>query len=339
MDSEGSLGSSGFLYYLLGLLVLSPMVLPSSVLAMGATALAYPMTPVVYAKFFAAGGICCCVSHSVAVPLDVVKTRQQSDPARYSDPETGKPLGIVGTVLQIVREEGAGMLLQGLGSTLVGYLIQGAFKYGLWEVFKATLGFGAAEGVVRVLILVGAAFAAEMVASTLLCPFERARIRLVADPGFAEGLLPALSRLAREEGVVQGLFGDGLAPTLVKMTAYTTAQLTTFTLVSEALSGALPPDVPRLAFTIPSSLIAGFVASIASQPGDTLQTCTSSRLKLSGECPVDVDTVAAPSLFDIAQKLGPGGLFTGWQARLVQMEVIVVTQLLVYDTIKSAVGL
>jgi solute carrier family 25 phosphate transporter 3 len=231
------------------------------------------------------------------------------------------------------------MLLQGLGSTAAGYLLQGAFKYGLWEVFKSFLGFNSAIGVVRIVVLVVAAFAAELIASTLLCPFERARIKLVSDPSYADGLPKALSRLLQEDGVAKGLFGDGLAPTLVKMTAYTVAQLTTFTLVSEALSGALPADVPRLAFTLPSSVTAGFVASIASQPGDTLQTCTSTKTKLSEQCPVDVASGGPPSLLELALALGAEGLFTGWQARLVQMEVIVVTQLLVYDTIKSLVGL
>ena len=128
------------------------------------------------------------------------------------------------------------MLLQGLGSTAAGYLVQGAFKYGMWEVFKSALGYSAAVGSAKIAVLVGAAFAAECMASTLLTPFERARIKLVADPSYAEGLLPALSRLLKEDGPLKGLFGDGLLPTLIKMTAYTTAQLTTFTLVSEALA-------------------------------------------------------------------------------------------------------
>jgi len=302
--------------------------------------LATPLTASAVAKFFAAGGICCCISHAVAVPVDVVKTRQQSDPTRYQDAATGQPLGIAETAARIAREEGPGMLLQGLGSTSAGYLVQGAFKYGLWEVFKAALGFNVAVGAGRVLVLVLSAFAAETVASTLLCPFERARIRLVSDPGFADGLLPALGRLLREKGVAEGLFGDGLAPTLVKMTAYTTAQLTTFTLVSEALATVLPADLPRLACTLPSSVAAGLVASVASQPGDTLQTCASAGAAPAEECPVEPGRLgAAPSLLELAAELGPAGLFVGWQARLLQMELIVVTQLLVYDFIKSLVGL
>jgi len=41
----------------------------------------------------------------------------------------------------------------------------------------------------------------------------------------------------------------------------------------------------------------------------------------------------------MAQLLGWGGLFSGWKARLLQVEIIVVTQLLIYDGLKQAIGL
>ena len=44
-------------------------------------------------------------------------------------------------------------------------------------------------------------------------------------------------------------------------------------------------------------------------------------------------------LITVAQDLGVTGLFRGTQARLLQMIVIVVVQLLVYDSVKSFVGL
>ncbi|CAE8586765.1 unnamed protein product [Polarella glacialis] len=126
------------------------------------------------------------------------------------------------------------------------------------------------------------------------------------------------------------------------MTAYTTAQLTTFSLTSEFFSGQLPLDAPRLLATLPAALLAGFVASIASQPGDTLQTCTSADGGAE-DCPVDPSSSESlsgpPSALDLALKLGWSGLFTGWEARLLQMEVIVVTQLQVYDAVKHEVGL
>ena len=44
-------------------------------------------------------------------------------------------------------------------------------------------------------------------------------------------------------------------------------------------------------------------------------------------------------LLATAARLGPGGLYVGTQARLAQMLLIVVVQLVANDSIRSAVGL
>ena len=100
------------------------------------------------------------------------------------------------------------MLLQGLGPTAAGYAIQGGLKYGLYELFKSTLTsiFAPLGGALPLAPLLAAAAAAELIASTALCPYEAARIRLVADPSFATGLGAALQRLVRENGMA-GVFG------------------------------------------------------------------------------------------------------------------------------------
>jgi solute carrier family 25 phosphate transporter 3 len=302
-------------------------------------------------KIFLAGGTGCCLSHAAAIPFDVVKTRQQSSPMRYSHSGTGKPLGTRATGRQIVREEGFWALLQGIGPTLVGYGVQGAVKYSLWEVFKVIFGFDSATGCGKVLVLVAAAFVAEIFASALLCPFERLRIRLVADPAFSRGGLPQLTKALSEDGFRKTLYGKGLGSMLIKQTAYTVAKLTVFTLISDSLRyywtdpGAylcqLSKTVlfPRMAVTLLASLLAGIVAGIASQPGDTLMTCMSTDSTLREACPVDAKTGGPPGTLQMAHALGWEGLFTGWRARLIHVEVIVVTQLFIYDAIKHAVGL
>ena len=52
------------------------------------------------------------------VPLDVLKTRLQTDPGRYA--------GLLDAAWKVTQTEGVGMLLQGLGPTAAGYAIQGA---------------------------------------------------------------------------------------------------------------------------------------------------------------------------------------------------------------------
>jgi len=56
---------------------------------------------------------------------------------------------------------------------------------------------------------------AELFADIALCPLEAARIRLVAQPGYAPGVGGALARLAQEEGVARVLYA-GFGPMLFK---------------------------------------------------------------------------------------------------------------------------
>lgn len=337
----------------LAVMALIPTALPSAAMTLTSTAPELATVPQVLsfdtvAKFCFAGGAGCCISHASATPLDVVKTRQQYDPLRYRHQSTGQPLSVLATGLQIMREEGPGMLLQGLGATAVGYLVQGGLKYSLWEIFKVCLGYGVASGGWRIFVLVVAAFGADLFASLALCPFERSRIRLVSDPNFATGPLPAFLRLLREDGIIGGLYGEGMVATLLKQQAYTIAKLTTFTVVLEALASSLwLAASPRLLLTVVSSLLAGFVAAIVSQPFDTLQVstsvCGSSDPSIRLGCPVDFDSegdsLGPPTALSIARALGLKGLFKGWRARLLQVEVIVVSQLIIYDCIKNSVGL
>ena len=61
-------------------------------------------------------------------PLDVVKCNMQTDPTKY--PSIGRGFAIT------VKEQGLAGLVRGWSPTLVGYSIQGAGKFGLYEYFK-----------------------------------------------------------------------------------------------------------------------------------------------------------------------------------------------------------
>lgn len=62
-----------------------------------------------YVKAAAAGGVCCSVTHGAVCPIDVVKTRMQLDPAKYSQ-------GMVSAFRQVVSAEGMGVLATGTRS-------------------------------------------------------------------------------------------------------------------------------------------------------------------------------------------------------------------------------
>jgi solute carrier family 25 phosphate transporter 3 len=103
---------------------------------------------------------------------------------------------------QVVKNEGAGALLTGVGPTFAGYFLQGAFKFGGYEFFKTQS------------INLASAACAEFFADIALCPLEATRIRLVSEPTFASGLMSGFGKILKNEGV--GAFYSGFGPILFK---------------------------------------------------------------------------------------------------------------------------
>lgn len=135
---------------------------------------------------------------------------------------------------QVVQAEGAGALLTGLGPTAAGYFLQGAFKFGGYELFKKTaIDFIGAEKASenRTAIYLGSSAIAEFFADVALCPLEATRIRLVSQPTFATGLLGGFSRILKEEGAIKGFY-SGFGPILLKQVPYTMAKFVVFERVS-----------------------------------------------------------------------------------------------------------
>ena len=66
----------------------------------------------------------------------------------------------------------------------------------------------------RTAVYLVSAACAEFFADIALCPLEAARIRMVSDPTFANGLVSGMSKIASQEGL--GGFYSGFGPILFK---------------------------------------------------------------------------------------------------------------------------
>ena len=102
------------------------------------------------------------------------------------------------------QEEGLASLRRGFRPTIAGYLLQGAAKFGFFELFKAecvrTLGSErAARNSMGIYLLSSAT--AETVASVLLCPFEALRIRKVGQTSFPKSILGGFRSVMQTDGV------------------------------------------------------------------------------------------------------------------------------------------
>ena len=107
--------------------------------------------------------------------------------------------------------------MTGFGPTAAGYFLQGAFKFGGYELFKQQsiniLGYETAQNN-RTAVYLASAAAAEFFADIALCPLEATRIRLVSEPTYANGLVGGFSKMLKNEGV--GAFYAGFGPILFK---------------------------------------------------------------------------------------------------------------------------
>lgn len=282
-----------------------------------------------YSRFAFAGAMCCAITHGAATPLDVVKTRIQLDPVTYNR-------GMLGGFRQVIQNEGAGALLTGFGPTAAGYFLQGAFKFGGYEFFKQqsinALGYETAKNN-RTAVYLASAGAAEFIADIALCPLEATRIRLVSQPTFASGLLPAMTRILKEEGI--GAFYSGFGPILFKQVPYTMAKFVVFEKVSEAILSKVNKetlsDGGKTGINLGSGLIAGLAAAIISQPADTMLSKINKTQGAPGEGTVT-------RLIKIAKELGIRGSYGGIGARLFMVGSITAGQFAIYGDIKRMLG-
>jgi solute carrier family 25 phosphate transporter 3 len=283
-------------------------------------------------RFFIAGGASAAISHGITTPIDVVKTKMQGD-ASLSDLSPSE------AALRIVEAEGPKALAAGLGPTVIGYGVEGALKFGVYETLKPIFlsladGIEVTDPTQPYLV---AAICAGALASIILCPMEETRIKLVTDPSFANGLLDGLPKIVKEEGILSP-FEKGLAPMLAKQVPYTMGKQVSFDLFAGMLYGTLlgftflPKNGIALEVEVGAAFLASIVACLASHPGDVLLTATYKNS--NGTNGNFLQTIQR-----VYQDGGISAFFRGLNARFIHVGCIITFQLVIYDQIKQSLGL
>eukprot|EP00871_Galdieria_phlegrea_P000207 jgi/Galph1/1187/GphlegSOOS_G6026.1 len=278
-------------------------------------------------QFFLAGGICACITHAAFVPLDVIKTRLQTNPEKYNR--------LLPTMKQIYEEEGFIMLFQGFSATAFGYFLHGALKFSCFEAFKAAAGVGKQVETPLLMFIVSSVSSvlAECVASLFLCPMEAVRIRLVAEPSFAQGIFDGLPKMWKLEGR-RGLF-KGIPYMLLKQIPFTYGQFVSFEVLSSYFRNlsvsSNQSEQLDLRISLFCGLISGVVAAVISHPGDTLlslinRECSEIAFSLHG-------------LYNLIRRNGTQRLFSGLGVRVILVGCMLGGQFLIYDSLKAFVGI
>ena len=246
---------------------------------------------------------------------------------------------------KIAKKEGKRALWAGLGPTAWGYLLEGAIKFGVYEVMKPFIKLLLARLAAATTFTI---FTSQLLAFTLcgimsgfaasiiLCPMEALRIRMVADSDFARnGWLQGGHKILAREGV-SGLM-KGLNPMILKQVPYTVTKNVSFDIITRFFYSFFRSQSMALSatakFTIPfvSAAIASILSSITSQPGDMLLSLINAQE--GNQKPMDVYREILRS------ERGVKGLFVGFKTRLLHVGIIVTLQLLIYDYVKRLIGI
>jgi len=240
-----------------------------------------------YAGISAAGAAACSVTHSLVVPLDVIKTRMQTDALVANHAHAA--------AAAVYRDApGRGLLkltafFNGVRPTGLGYFLQGATKFGGYEFFKqrayARLREAGGDDAVRkwqLPTMLASAATAEMAATVLLAPLEVLKLRVQTNAAAAsEGALRTLSHILRHEGV--GTLYAGLTPIAMRQLPYTATKLVSYEIfaklttgVARAIERTFMPEssgeVLRPYAIVMAGLVAGAAAAVVSHPADLLLT-------------------------------------------------------------------
>jgi len=284
-----------------------------------------------YSKCLLGGILACGTTHAGITPLDVTKCNMQVDPAKYK--------GLISGLRLIISEEGSRAIWKGFGPTLIGYSFQGAFKYGLYEVFKDyymnLVGEEATEKYKGAIWLAGSA-SAELVADVALCPWEMTKIKIQTSPAgtFPVPMGAALAQMQATKVDTRFPFGS-LVPLWSRQIPYTMAKFFFFEkIVSMFYTHVFtaPKDTyskpTQLGVTFGSGYLAGVICAIVSHPADSV-------VSLMGK-----PSNKGKSLGAIASETGIFALATkGLGARVVMIGTLTGFQWWIYDSFKSAMGM
>ncbi|XP_013119540.1 solute carrier family 25 member 3 [Stomoxys calcitrans] len=268
------------------------------------------------------GGIISCgITHTMVVPLDLVKCRLQVDPAKYKS--------VVNGFRVTLAEDGFKGLSKGWAPTFFGYSMQGLCKFGLYEVFKVMYSNMIGEEnsyLYRTTLYLAASASAEFFADIALAPMEAAKVKIQTTPGFANTLREALPKMSAQEGM--GAFYKGLVPLWMRQIPYTMMKFACFERTLELLYAYVVPK-PRqectkgeqLVVTFAAGYIAGVFCAIVSHPADTVVSKLNQAAKGS-------------TALDVAKQLGWSGLWGGLMPRIVMIGTLTAAQWFIYDAVK-----
>ena len=317
-----------------------------------------------------AGALACSLTHTMVVPLDLIKTRIQTD-------ENLKRLSTRQVFKYIRSTEGLKGLFQGSSAVMIGYFLQGAAKFGIYDKLKrvmqqSLMNRGKWDEHLKLPVYLGASAVAESVATLFLCPMETVKIAIMTKmhsfdlkTSMNTKLLFVMDRLVKEGG--KCALWRGLPWVMLRQVPYACIKLAGYDVISEKLmvlltdfkykwSNAIAEKESRrgmqvalpalltageekeickpISVQILSGIVAGVIAAVLSQPADVLlsKICGASVGADASSCIV----LSGPlDVVSVVKELGWQGCFAGLQSRAAMVSTMTATQFMIYEGAKE----
>jgi solute carrier family 25 phosphate transporter 3 len=290
-------------------------------------------SPQFYATCAVGGSFSCGLTHAFVTPLDLVKCRLQVNPTLYR--------GILNGWSTILRAEGVPGITVGWFPTFWGYSMQGACKFGFYELFKKKYADWAGEENAykyRTSLYLAASASAEFIADIALCPLEAVKVRMqTAAIPFANSTGEAIKKISTMEGISG--FYKGLAPLWMRQIPYTMMKFACFELTVESIyKYALSRPKSdyskgeQLAVSFVGGYIAGVFCAVVSHPADTVVSKLNNLKSATSES-------TGQAIRHILRDLGFLGVWRGLMPRIVMIGTLTGLQWFIYDTYKVWSGL
>lgn len=278
------------------------------------------------------GGVLSGLPHTAITPLDMMKCRVQC----------GEFASVGDGFAAVYREgqtSGASLLgridlfYRGWVPTLVGYSMQGALKFGLYEYFKHFFAQLVGREVVshhRVALFLVSSATAELFADIALAPWEAVKIKMQTTRLYPPHVNVVVPRMFAVEGL--NAFFKGLGPLWARQVPYTMVKFATFEKFVEFFYTRIfdkrtLPASGQLFVSLASGFCSGMICAVVSHPADTMVSKLNQR------------SDGGRSLAAIIRELGCRGLWNGLVARLIMIGTLTSLQWLIYDSFKVMIGM
>ncbi|KAI8992666.1 mitochondrial carrier domain-containing protein [Pilobolus umbonatus] len=278
--------------------------------------------PLPFGFQFLAGAIAGVSEILVMYPLDVVKTRAQLS--------TGASTGIVTTVKNMIKNEGAGSLYRGILPPIMVEAPKRATKFAANEqytiLYKKLFGFEKVTQSLSVLTGVSAG----ITEAFIIVPFELVKVRMQdrANIGKYNGTADTFRKIIAAEGSL-ALF-NGLEATMWRHAVWNGAYFGLIFKVKELLPKSKDPNQQRMT-NFAAGTVGGIVATFTNTPFDVVKTRVQSY---NGVGPKKYNWTV-PGIVTVAKEEGVAALYRGFLPKVLRLGPGGGILLVVFETVSG----